>query len=397
MGTIVQKYGGSSVGTADKIISVAKRVIKKKLEGNNVVVVVSAMGDTTDDLIATAKSITPDPDKRELDALMSTGEMISASLLSLALKSMGHDAISYTAYQLPISATGAHCKSFIADIEKDRIIDSFNKGQIVIIAGFQAINEEGDITTLGRGGSDTTAVALAAKLGGICEIYADVDGIYTVDPRLFPKSKKLEEISFEEMMELSSLGAQVMHTRAVELGEKYNIPIYVSHSNKDTKGTFIKEVEAMEDKPITGLAVNDSDAIITIKNIELSANTLAYIFEKIAEQKINIDMISQTAPVNGNVNISFTVPKEDIEICKSIIDTTEHASLIKIDEDVTKFSVVGIGMRSASGVASKLFKILYDNNIQVKMVTTSEIRITCAISQSDKLKAVQTVAEEFEL
>jgi aspartate kinase len=397
MGIIVQKYGGTSVGTVEKIKNVAKRVIDKKMQGNSMVVVVSAMGDTTDELIEMANCISSAPDRRELDALLSTGEMVSASLLSMAIKSMEHDAISLSAYQLPISTKGIHGKSLISAIDDKRIVECLKNNQIVIVAGFQGIDEYGDITTLGRGGSDTTAVAIAAKLNGISEIYTDVDGIYTVDPRLYSDAKKLDEISFEEMLELASLGAQVMHSRAVELGEKYNIPIYVAHSSKDIKGTYIKEVKAMESKPITGLAVSDSDVIITLQNLHFSLNCLTNIFESIGEQKISVDMISQTAPINGSISISFTVPREDLDSCKAILYKAIPKSSVKIDEDITKLSVVGIGMKTTSGVAAKLFKILSGNDIQIKMVTTSEIKITCAINQSDKLNAIQIVAREFGL
>lgn len=397
MGIIVQKYGGESLGSIEQVQKVAQRVITKKLKGYKMVVVVSAMGDTTDSLINMAYSITHNPDKRELDALMATGEMVSSSLLAIALKEMGHDAISYTAYQLPINVTETQEKSLILGIDVKKILESLNNNQIVVITGFQGINRSGDITTLGRGGSDTTAVALAAKLDGSCEIYTDIDGIYTVDPKLYKYAKKLEVVSFQEMLELASLGAKVIQTQAVELAEKHNIPIYVAHSEKDTKGTYIKEVEFMESKPLTGIAISDSDAIITLESVPYTINSLADIFDSIAEQKISVDMISQTAPTNGNVHISFTVPTEDLKKCKSVLNEILPGINIKIDEDITKFSVVGIGMKSTCGVASRLFNLLSRNNIQIKMVTTSEIRITCAISHSDKLNAVQIVAKEFGL
>lgn len=397
MEIIVQKYGGTSLGTTDKIRGVAKKLVSRKKDDNQIVVVVSAMGDTTDELIKMAYLLSNSPDRRELDALMSTGEMVSASLLAIAIKDLGQDAVSLSAYQLPISTTGIHGKSLISSVDDKRITEAMKRGSIVVIAGFQGIDEYGDITTLGRGGSDTTAVALAAKLGGICEIYTDVDGIYTVDPRLYPDAKKLDEISFEEMLELASLGAQVMHSRAVELGEKYGIPIYVAHSSMDMKGTFIREVSAMESKPITGLAVSDSDIIVTLQNLHFSTNKLSDIFENIAEQKIGVDMISQTAPINGSISISFTIPKEELQSCRKVLQNMVPPSCISVDEDITKFSVVGIGMRSTSGVASRLFKLLSQNDIQVKMVTTSEIRITCAINRKDKLKAITIVAKEFGL
>jgi aspartate kinase len=399
MAIVVQKYGGSSVGTVEKIKKVAQSIIKRKNEGDSLVVVVSAMGDTTDDLIALAKKITENPDKRELDALLSTGEMISSSLLAMALKDEGYDAISYTAYQIGLKTSGQYGKSLIDDIDGRKIQDSLKEGKIVIVAGFQGINEDGDITTLGRGGSDTTAVAIAVKVKGICEIYTDVDGIYSVDPRKYTNAKKLQEIDYEEMLELASLGAQVMHSRSIELGQKYGIPIYVGLSNSDIKGTVIREVKNMnmESKPVTGLATSDEDVAVTIKNIYNDINLVSNLFEEMATRRINVDMISQTAPIDGEVNISFTIPKDDLKECLGLVRTFAGKENITIDENITKFSIVGIGMKTTSGVASRMFKLFSKNNIEVKMITTSEIRITCAIKQEDKMKAIGFVAEEFNL
>jgi aspartate kinase len=399
MAIVVQKYGGSSVGTVEKIKQVAQSIIRRKNRGDSVVVVVSAMGDTTDDLIALAKNITSNPDKRELDALLSTGEIISSALLAMALKDLGHDAISYTAYQIGIKTIGQYGKSLIEDIDGTKLKESLEEGKIVIVAGFQGINEDGDITTLGRGGSDTTAVAIAVKVQGICEIYTDVDGIYSVDPRKYPKARKLSEIDYEEMLELASLGAQVMHSRSVELGQKYGIPIYVGLSNSDVCGTIIKEVTNMnmESKPVTGLATSDDDVAITLKDISNDINVVSNLFEAMASRRINVDMISQTAPVEGRVNISFTIPKEDLKECLAVVKTYANKNSINIDEGITKFSIVGIGMKTTSGVAAKMFKLFSVNNIEVKMITTSEIRITCAIRHDDKIKAINLVAEEFKL
>ncbi|KYH29119.1 MULTISPECIES: aspartate kinase [Clostridium] len=399
MGIVVQKYGGSSVATTEKIKRIADTLIKRKEQGDDLVVVVSAMGDTTDDLISLAKQISKNPDKRELDALMSTGEMMSCALLSMAIKEKGYDAVSYTAYQIGIKTSGQYGKGLIDDIEDTKISESLKEGKIVIVAGFQGINEDGDIITLGRGGSDTSAVALAVKLKGICEIYTDVDGIYSVDPRKYKYAKKLDVIDYEEMLELSSLGAQVMHSRSIELAQKYNIPIYVGLSNSDVKGTIIKGVDKMnlESKPVTGLATSDDDIAVTLKDIDADINILSNLFESIGSKKINIDMISQTAPLNDKVNVSFTIPKDEQEECMKIIKNFASDENISIDEDITKFSVVGIGMKNTSGVAAKMFKLFSENNINVKMITTSEIRITCAISQQDKAKAIQIVANEFNL
>lgn len=399
MAIVVQKYGGSSVGTIEKIKKVAQTIISRRKKGDKVVVVVSAMGDTTDDLINLAKAITDNPDKRELDALLSTGEMVSSSLLAMAIKTLGYDAVSYTAYQLGIKTTGNYGKSLIDDINETKIKQSLDEDKIVIVAGFQGINEDGDITTLGRGGSDTTAVAIAVKINGICEIYTDVDGIYNVDPRLYKNAKKLDMIDYEEMLELASLGAQVMHSRSIELGQKYRIPIYVGLSNSNISGTIIREVNNMnmESKPVTGIATSDDDISVTLKELAVDINVLADIFDTLGSKKVNIDMISQTAPFNNKVNVSFTVPKEDLNECKSILLNFVEEYNISMDTDITKFSIVGIGMKSTSGVAARMFKVFKENNITVKMITTSEIRITCAIRKEDKMKAIELMAEEFNL
>ncbi|BAH05586.1 aspartate kinase [Clostridium kluyveri] len=399
MAIIVQKYGGSSVGTPEKIKNVANTVVNKVKAGNSLVVVVSAMGDTTDDLIALARQITDNPDKRELDALLSTGEMMSCALLAMAIKDLGYDAISYTAYQIGIKTSGQYGKSLIDDINADRMKKSLDEGKIIIAAGFQGINDEGDVTTLGRGGSDTTAVAIAVKLNGVCEIYTDVDGIYSVDPRKYKNAKKLDEIDYEEMLELSSLGAQVMHSRSIELAQKYNIPVYVGLSNSNIRGTVIKGVDTMnlESKPVTGLATSDEDIAITVKDIKNDINIISNLFESVAEKKINVDMISQTAPIDGKVNVSFTIPKDDMKECLTILKSYFDNNQIDIDKDITKFSIVGIGMKTTSGVVAKMFKLFRENNIAVKMITTSEIRITCAIKQEDKMKTISIIAEKFNL
>ena len=389
---IVQKYGGSSVATTEKIITIAKRLIERKKTNPKIVVVVSAMGDTTDDYISLAKEITDTPDKRELDVLMSTGEMISASLLAMSLKSMGCDAISYNAYQLDIQTSGTHGKSLIDDIDVSKIEKSLDEGKIVVVTGFQGLDDIGDITTLGRGGSDTSAVALAVKLNGKCEIYTDVDGIYFTDPRKFKDAKKLEEIEYEEMLELASLGAQVMHSRSIELAQKYQIELY-----SDIKGTYIRGMKNMklEDKVITGLATSDDDVAITI---DIDEEKIVDLFESIANENISMDMISQTAPINSsNITVSFTIPKEDLVKAKEIVSKYVLKNKIIIDENITKLSLVGLGMKHTSGVASKVFNILRKNGIKVKLITTSEIRITCAISSKDTHAAVQGIAREFNI
>lgn len=401
MALVVQKYGGSSVGTIEKIKNVARRVAKRREAGDQVVVVVSAMGKTTNMLVGMAKEISENPPTREMDMLMSTGEQISISLLSIALKELGFDSISMTGFQAGILTGGRHTNARITDIEISNVKDELDKGKIVVVAGFQGVNEKGNITTLGRGGSDTTAVALAAKLSCGCEIYTDVEGIYTVDPRLYVEAKKLETISYEEMMEMASLGAGVMQTRSVEIGQKFGVPIYVALSTEERPGTYIKEYDAsMEEKVITGLSVSDDDIMITMNGIPYSPKVVSGLFEKLAERDVNIDMISQTAPYDGSINISFTANKGDLRSIREVIADFEKENggvAAEIDEEITKLSVVGNGMRTHSGVAAKMFKILAENDIEFKQVTTSEIRISYTINPKDKIKAVHAIAKVFDL
>ncbi len=398
---VVQKYGGSSVATIDKMKDVAKRIIKEKDKGNDVIVVVSAMGKSTDRLIEMSRQASSNPSKREMDMLMSTGEQVSISLLSMVLSDYGYDAVSLTGFQAGIKTQGVHTKNHISDIDVKKIKKYLEAGKIIVVAGFQGMNNQGDITTLGRGGSDTTAVALAAKLNCLCKIYTDVDGIYDVDPRLYPEAKKLDSISYEEMMEMASLGAGVMETRAVEIACKYNIPIYVASSKENKMGTYIKEYdESMEGKAITGLTVSDDVLMVTINNVSYKAKNIALIFEKLAKYNVNIDMISQTAPINGYVNVSFTTSKEEIqyinEITKELKECIGDIEVSK-DIDITKVSVIGIGMMKQSGVAANVFKIFADNNIEFKQVTTSEISISYTIESEDKEKAVTILARELNL
>lgn len=401
MSIVVQKYGGTSVGTIDKIKSVASILAKRKDSGFSVVAVVSAMGKTTDKLINMAKEISDNPSKRELDMLLATGEQITSSLLAMTLKEMGYDSIALTGFQAGIKTGDKHTKAPILDIEIKNVKKYLKEGKIVIVAGFQGIDESGDITTLGRGGSDTTAVALAAKLNCSCEIYTDVCGIYGTDPRVYPKAKKLDYISYEEMLEMASLGAKVIETRAIEMASKYDVPLYIALNSGEVLGTYIKEIdESMESKVITGLSVNDDDLMVTINNVLYNTKYICNIFNKLSEMDINIDMISQTAPINGYVNISFTAPKDSKELVKQLVDELKvKMKEIKVDiqEDITKISVVGLGMRTQSGVAAKLFKIFADNNIEFKQVTTSEIRISYTINTKDREKAIFKISEEFNL
>lgn len=395
MSVVVQKYGGSSVADTDKIRTIAEGIIERKKTDPNIVVVVSAMGKTTDGYINMAKSVTDKPCKRELDALLSTGEMISASMLAITLEALGCKAISYNAYQLDIHTSGNHGKSLIDDINVDRIQESLDEGYVVVVTGFQGINDEGDITTLGRGGSDTSAVALAVKLNGKCEIYTDVDGVYFTDPRAYADAKKLDEIEYEEMLELASLGAKVMHSRSIELAQEYGVEVYVGRTCGTVKGTYIRGGKNMklEDKVITGIATSDADSSITIK--ELDMDNVSALFEDIANKSISVDMISQTAPIDGKLNVSFTIPKDEVEECIELAKKYTSDENVAVDNDITKFSLVGLGMKHTSGVASKVFRIFKENNIRVKLITTSEIRITCAINTSDKEVAIQKMCEEF--
>lgn len=398
---IVQKYGGTSVGTIDKMRIIAQKVIKKYKEGNEMVVVVSAMGKTTDTLIGMAREVSSNPSKREMDLILSTGEQISIALLSMVFQEYGYDSVALTGFQAGIKTEGIHTKNRIIDIDIENIKKHLDEGKIIVVAGFQGINENGDITTLGRGGSDTTAVALAAKLNCTCEIYTDVEGIYGVDPRLYPNAKKLDTISYEEMMEMASLGAGVMEPRAVEIGCKYGILIYVASSQADKKGTYIKEYdETMEGNVITGISVSDDILMVTINNVLFNSKNITHIFERLAKENINVDMISQTAPRDSFVNVTFTSSKDDVYTIQEILkDYSKEVEGIDVstDSNITKISVVGIGMNSHSGVAAKVFSIFSNNDIEFKQITTSEISISLTIDTKDKQLAVNALAKEFNL
>ena len=398
MGILVHKYGGTSVGTTEKIKRIAKRVIAEKEKGNDMVVVVSAMGKTTDYLVEMSKEIAINPNKREMDLILSTGEQVSIALLSMAFQEFGYDAIALTGFQAGIKTYGPHTKNKILDIDDEKIKNYLKEGKVVVVAGFQGVNENGDITTLGRGGSDTTAVAIAAKLGCPCHIYTDVDGIYSVDPRLYKEAKKLDVISYEEMMEMASLGAGVMEPRAIEIGCKYNIPIYVASSINDMGGTYIKEYdEKMEGNIVTGLSVCDDILMVTVSHILYNLDHVATLFEKLAIENVNVDMISQTAPVDGYINVSFTAPKDDLFVIEKVMGDLEGRVEISIEDEITKISVVGIGMRNQSGVSGRLFRILADNEISFRQVTTSEISISYTIDKKDKEKAVRALSNELNL
>ena len=401
--TIVQKYGGSSVESIEKMRVIADKIINQKLKGHQVVVVVSAMGTTTNQLIDIAKQASNNPSKRELDMLLSTGEQISISLLSMILNERGYPSISLTGYQAGIKTVGTHTKNKIIDIDTTTVEKHLSEGKVVVVAGFQGLNECGDITTLGRGGSDTTAVALAAKLKCECEIYTDVDGIYSVDPRVYSKAKKLDHISYEEMKEMSHLGAKIMETRSVEIGHRYGVPIYVASSleGETRTGTYIKEYdEKVEQRSITGVSISENVLMITLNLVPYSPANIADVFTRLAKAEVFVDMISQTSPMEGLVSISFTTLKDDRDTVTEVLDSlkTKHPLMeAQEDTDIAKVSVVGMGMRTQSGIAAKIFELFAERDIEFKQVTTSEISISYTINTQYKQKAVEVITEAFNI
>ncbi len=392
---IVQKYGGSSVADTDKIKNVAKKIEKKVKEGHKLVVVVSAMGKTTDNLIKLAKDISTDIIPRELDMLLTTGEQVSASLLSIALNDIGIPSKSLNAFQAEIITTGDHTQARIKNLKTKKIKNLLKENDAIIVTGFQGINEEGEIMTLGRGGSDTSAVAIAAALKAKCEIYSDVAGIYTTDPRIHPTAKKLKTVTYDEMLEMSSLGAKVLHSRSVEIAKKFGITIYCGSTFSDEEGSFVMK-KNIEQPVVSGLSVMDNQTQVTLSNLPLDYNLVQQIFEKVAKEGLNVDMISVIS--NAGLNISFTVIEEKkahIEKALSQILKDMKGYNIHYNSGYSKISVVGIGMKSSSGVAAKYFKAL--EKIPVKLVTTSEIKISCLVEEKYKDKTVKALVETFEL
>ncbi|MBI2863750.1 MAG: aspartate kinase [Chloroflexi bacterium] len=399
---VVQKYGGSSVANAARMKNVARRIAAARDDGKGVVVVVSAMGDTTEDLILLAHQVTDHPDDRELDVLLSTGEVMSSTLMAMALGSLGYDAISLTGYQAGIKTDSRYSRARITDIDPQRIERELNSGKIVIVAGFQGITEEMDITTLGRGGSDTTAVALAASLkADSCEIYTDVDGVFSADPRVVPEARKLSDISYEEMLELAVHGARVMHPRAVELGELYQIPILVASSFNNHPGTVIHGGVTMENRnKVRGIAHDMDVAKITLVGVPDRPGVAASLFEPLAEAGVSIDTIVQNAGLSGIADLSFTVSKNDLDKAMRLIGPVAEsvgATGVHSSKEFGKVSIVGSGMQTAPGYAARMFKSLHDAGINIEMITTSEIRITCII-QEDKVKdALRALHKSFKL
>ncbi len=399
MALIVQKFGGSSVANAEKIFNVAGRIADEYDKGNSVVVVVSAQGDTTDDLIEKAAEINKKPSKREMDVLLSTGEQITIALLAMALEQKKYPVVSLTGWQTPIKTNMSYGSARIEKINTTRLKNELDKGRIVIVAGFQGINDVNDITTLGRGGSDTTAVALAAALhADLCEIYTDVDGVYTTDPRIVPTAKKLKDISYDEMLELASLGANVLHNRSVELAKKYNVDLEVKSSFQKIEGTKVKEVENVEKMLIRGVTRDNDIARISVVGVEDTPGMAYKIFSLLSKKGINVDVILQSIGRENKKDISFTVPKSQLEDTLAVLD--ENNSIIKAERidsnnELSKVSIVGAGMASNPGVAASMFEALFEAGINIHMITTSEIKVSVLVNVKNAEKAVEAVHEKF--
>lgn len=402
MSLIVQKYGGSSISDVKRIQRVAERVVAAKKKGHRLVVVVSAMADTTDELIALSRQITTEPSQRELDMLLATGEQVSVSLLAMAIHQLGEKAVSFTGPQVGIITDPYHTRARILNINTERIQKMLRERNIVIVAGFQGKTTGDEITTLGRGGSDLTAVALAKALGAkSCEIYTDVDGIFTADPRICPDARKLDRISYDEILELASLGAQVMHSRSIQVGKKFNVPIWVRNSRNHQPGTLImKESRKMEDVVVSGVALASNEAKITIFKVPDRPGVAARIFKRLADAHVNVDMIIQNKTETHTTDISFTVAKTDLARSLRVVREAAgavNAKHVTCDEDIAKVSVVGVGMRSHSGVASKMFGALAKRKINIEMISTSEIKISCVIDGRRGRDAVRAIHKAFGL
>ncbi len=404
MALVVHKYGGSSVADAGRILNVARRIGRVKDLGDDIVAVASAMGDTTDDLIGLARTVSPEPDPRELDLLLSTGELVSCALLTMALRNMGYDAITLSGFQAGIHTDTMYGKARISRIDTGRVKSELAEGKVVIVAGFQGITDDLDITTLGRGGSDTTAVALAAALEAQrCDIYTDVDGIYTADPRVVTQARKLSEIGYEEMLELASYGAK-MHPRSIELGAVYQVPIYVASSFEDAAGTLIHhaaEMKGMEDRvKVTGIAYQANMAKITVRSLPDRPGVAAALFEPLAQVGISVDTIVQNTSVERTTDISFTITRTDLPRAMREVEAllpTLGAEEVVSDPTLASVSVVGSGMQNTPGYASRMFRILAEGDINIDMITTSEIRISCIVREEQVFEAVRLLHRGFQL
>ncbi len=402
MSILVQKFGGTSVANAEKIRRAAKRAIEAHQKGYQVVVVASARGKQTDELIADAMEINPNPPKREMDMLLSTGEQQTVSLFAMACYVMGQKAISFTGSQISMLTDDTHTKARIQSIGTEKIRKKLDEGYIVVVAGFQGVDAEGNITTLGRGGSDTSAVALAAALGAsFCEIYTDVDGIYTTDPRIYPKAVKMEQISYDEMLELASLGAGVMHSRSIEFGKKYNVAIHVRSSLNNNPGTLIThEVPKMEGILVSGATIQKDLAKISLIGVDNKPGNAAKIFSHLAKARVSVNDIIQTEVSPEKANILFTVNKSDLDAARQAIEEIResvHCQNVFVREDVAEVSIVGVGMRSHYGVADRMFQALANARINIDSITTSEIRISCLVNLADGDKALIAVCDAFQL
>ena len=399
MALIVQKFGGSSVANADRVRNVARIITETYRKGHSVVVVLSAQGDTTDDLIAKAAEINPHASKREMDMLLATGEQISISLLAMALGETGCPAISLTGWQAGFHTDRAYTRARIKNLDTERIESELSKNRVVVVAGFQGLNRYDDITTLGRGGSDTSAVAIAAALhADLCQIYTDVDGVYTADPRLVPRARKLDEITFDEMLELASLGAQVLNNRSVELAKKYSVNLEVRSSLTDLPGTIVKEVTDVEGMLIKGVAKDKDVAVISILEVPDVPGASFKVFSLMAQKKINVDIILQSSGKEGHKDVIFTVPLGDAETALALLEENRQrfgCRDIVVDKDVAKVSIVGAGMQSHSGVASRMFEALFETNINIRMISTSEIKISVLIAKADADRAVNAIHDAF--
>lgn len=398
---IVKKFGGTSVANKERIYNVARRCIEDYKKGHSVVVVLSAMGDTTDDLLALANDINPNANKRELDMLLTTGEQVSVSLMAMAMHVMDVPAVSLNAFQVGMNCTSRYGNARFKRIDTDRINHELDSRKIVIVTGFQGITKYDDYATLGRGGSDTTAVALAAVLhADLCEIYTDVDGVYTADPRIVPNARKLPEITYDEMLELATAGAKVLHNRSVEMAKKYSVPMVVRSSLNESEGTIVKEVVKMEKMLITGVAADKNTARISVIGVEDRPGIAFKIFNKLAKNNINVDIILQSVGRDGTKDISFTVSQDDLKDALTILEENKEPLTIKNithNEGVAKVSIVGAGMMTNPGVASKLFEALFNYGININMISTSEIRITVLVEESEIDKAVRAIHEKFDL
>ena len=400
MALVVQKYGGTSVGTVERIKNVAKKVVAAKQRGNEVVVVVSAMAGETNRLLALAQQISELPDERERDVLLASGEQVSSSLLSLAIKDLGQPARSFLGHQVRIETDKAYGKARIKSIDSTRIKRALKAGEIVVVAGFQGVDEEDNITTLGRGGSDTSAVAMAAALqANVCEIYTDVEGVFTTDPGICPKARKLDRISYEEMIEMASTGAKVLQIRSVELAKNFAVPVHVRSSFSEAEGTWvIEEDKSMDSVLVSGVTYDKDEAKITLLKVPDRPGLAAQIFSPIAEAHIVVDMIIQNASEDGTTDLTFTVSKADYKKAISLVEKTAsviQAKGIKVDPNIAKVSIVGVGMRTHAGVAAKMFRVLAREGINIEMISTSEIKISVVIGEKQMERAVRVLHEEF--